>query len=189
MHQSCRHRGGNDADQLQQFARLRIQPRLARHHGLAHGTRRGAALARMRRHDFAYLERIALRCLKQPLSGHPLGTRNLADGFGCQRVQRDLGVARVRQLGDRLAEGMFLAGLVAPVGDHQQHRQERNAPSKKAQEIQGRMVGPVQVFPDQQERPLPVAEHIQQGSMEGLPGGSRADEHVDLRAEHARHVL
>ena len=183
------HGGGDDADQFQQVARGGIEPGLARGDGLAHGGRRGGAVTRMRRDDFADLEGVAGGGLEQPLAGEALRARHLAHGFRGQRGQCDLGAAGVRQVGDRLAEGMVLAGLVAPEGDHQQHGQQRDPPAEEAEQVERGMVGPVQVFPDQQEGALPVAERVQQGGEEGLAVCPGADQRVDIGAEHPGHVL
>ena len=103
------------------------------------------------------------------------GLQQLRGLVGGQRLQADKQVALRQPLAGSLVDGLHRAAFKRPRNGIHQQRSRAGAVEQEADQVERSVIGPVQVFQDQQQRPLPrfrqqQIAHCQEDLLAQLPG-------------------
>ena len=145
---------------VQHLARRRIEPLGARQHRVAHGARQACATARQ---DLGDEERIA-RGLAMQAGGIDRASARQAPHRG-ERQPRQLDAHRRLGRGEvahHQAQGRARS-LVLAIGQHQQGARLGDAPAEELDQVERRVVGPMDVLDHDQGRRLRPPQHVEHG--------------------------
>ena len=158
-----------DRNRVEQRAGARAETGGARQHGVADAVgHRGAA----RRERLGDEERVAGRAAVELLRVDAVQTRERGDRPRRQRREREPGQRRLRQLAERDAQRVVALELVVAVGDRDERRHRRDPACEQAEQVERRLVGPVQVLEHDDRWRAPPQLVEQRGQHVARPGAA-----------------
>ena len=174
--------------QLQQVAAARLELRGSRQHGIAYGHRNAAAGGR---DDLRDEEWISGRLPMQRLHIESLAGDELADRIDAQTRQLNaMHCVRAREIPEQRPERMLPADLVIAVRGDQQSPHRRNAAAQVLDQVERRLVGPMDVLDNEDDGLGAAPQKFEEGGEQGRPAGCALEPAQQLSAsELARNVI
>ncbi len=174
----------DDAGGLDGAARLVVEAGEARRHGVADG---GGQTPATSRHHLGHEEGVPARDAMElvGVDVHALG--QAGHGGGRQRREAQAGYARRgREVAQDDPQRVACADLVVAVRREDERARVADAAAEEAQQVEGGLVGPVDVLEHGHGRLL--AEHLQEVLEDGFAGALVVQQGGERRAEPCRHV-
>ena len=186
--------GRRDRDGVEQCARPRAQARRARQDRVAHGVGERCASRGERLRD---VERIAGGPPVQDVRVRPVRVRQFRHGCERERLKGEARDGGRRQFTERDTQRMIALELGVATCDNDERRNGRHPARQQAEQVERRLVGPVQVLEYDDSR-LAEAQLVEERAEHGARArtsvdqrrevAARLDGHVDERPEGQRRL-
>jgi hypothetical protein len=174
----------HDRDDVEQRPRAAREPRRAREHGVPHAVRHAVAA---RGERLRHVEGIAGRSREELGGVGAVRLRERRDGLERERLEVDPRHGVARQLAEREAKRIVPLEAVVSVRDDDERPHGRDAAREQADQVERRLVGPVEVLEDHDARRT-AAELVQERRQCVAGAGALVDECRELPAGLGRHV-
>ncbi|HEY1275473.1 MAG TPA: hypothetical protein VGF25_11200 [Thermoleophilaceae bacterium] len=176
---------GHDRHCLEQRAGAGLEAGRTRQHRVADGRRHPATVARGE--YLGHVERVAAGPAMELGGVEVRGAGERRHRVDRQGPEREPGHGGAAQVPQGHPHGMGAVELLLPVRRDDERRQRRDPPGQQTQQVEGRLVGPVEIL-DHEHRRAPAAELLRQRRRERRRRGVLVGERRELAARVAGDV-
>ncbi len=179
-----RNRGVKDGCRIENLPSIGRQSRCARQHGIA-DRRRNRSRDHFAGQHLAGKKGIAAgeamqRRRIEPVTPGIQGYERLDAGFGKRLQSQPAGRRRGRQIAKHDANRMVGPRLIVTIGDQQQRPRQIQPAAEKSQQIDGRLIGPLDILDDHHRRDRSVVQLGQRGAKHPVARGIFPQQPVEL---------